>query len=81
MGPAGTQGLRAEGRGDCVYFLVILGRLPRDYLNQRRELLGELGPWVGGGGPFARPHEFYGIGARRAKLQAESKCVNYRFVL
>lgn len=38
-----------------------------------------LGRW--GGGPFARPHEFYGIGARRAKLQAESKCVNYRFVL
>lgn len=34
-----------------------------------------------GGGPFAGPHEFYGIGARRAKLQAESKCVNYRFVL
>lgn len=45
------------------------------------QLQAELGPWESGGGPFARLHEFYGIGAPRAKLQAKSKCVNYRFVL
>lgn len=81
VGPEGPRA-GAPGAGELCLFSSYSWLPSTRLFVAAKGTSGRAGALGGGVGvPLPGPHEFYGIGARRAKLQAESKCVNYRFVL